>query len=52
MELSTFVWIAIFTVSSAVVNSIEILAVLKKKNWTKKVRAYFMCFAAGLLISF
>ncbi len=51
MELSTFVWIAIFAVSSAVVNSIGILAVLKKKNWTEKVKAYFMCFAAGVLIS-
>lgn len=50
-EMSTFSWIAIFAIAAAAVNSIGILVVLKKKTWTEKVKAYFMCFAAGLLIA-
>jgi len=51
IELSTFTWIAIFAICSAIVNSIGIFVVYKNKKWTSKVKAYFMCFAAGVLIS-
>lgn len=51
IEISTFSWIAIFAIAAALVNSIGILVVLKKKEWTGRVKAYFMCFAAGVLIS-
>lgn len=50
-ETGTFVWIAIFAIAAAVVNSIGILVILKKRSWTERVKAYFMCFAAGILIS-
>lgn len=49
--LSTFTWIAIFAIGSAIVNSVGIFAVYKNKKWTSKIKAYFMCFAAGVLIS-
>lgn len=51
IELSTFSWIAIFAIGSAVVNSLGIFAIYKKKEWVEKAKAYFMCFAAGVLIS-
>ncbi len=51
IEMSTFSWIAIFAIAAAVVNSIGILFILKRKEWTEKIKAYFMCFAAGVLIS-
>ncbi|MBN2567656.1 ZIP family metal transporter [Candidatus Woesearchaeota archaeon] len=51
MEINTFAWITIFAVSSAVINSIGIFFVYKHNKWTSKIKAYFMCFAAGVLIS-
>ena len=51
IELNTFTWIAIFAISSAIVNSIGIFVIYKNKQWASKVKAYFMCFAAGVLIS-
>jgi zinc transporter ZupT len=51
MELSTFNWIAIFAIFSAIVNTIGIFAIYKNKKWASKVKVYFMCFAAGVLIS-
>ncbi len=50
-ELSTFTWIAIFAIFSAIVNSLGIFVIYKNKKWTSRVTAYFMCFAAGVLIS-
>jgi zinc transporter ZupT len=50
-ELSTFSWIAIFAIGAALVNSVGILAIFKYKNWAEKAKTYFMCFAAGVLIS-
>lgn len=49
--LSTFTWIAIFAISAAVVNGLGILAIYKNKEWADKAKTYFMCFAAGVLIS-
>lgn len=49
--MSTFKWIAVFAVASAVVNSIGIYMIYKAKNWVYKFKDYFLCFAAGVLIS-
>jgi zinc transporter ZupT len=51
VDLETFTWIAIFAIGAAVVNGLGILAIYKYKNWTEKVKIYFICFAAGVLIS-
>jgi len=50
-ELSTFAWVAIFATSSALLSSLGILAIYISKEWAEKVNVYFMCFAAGVLIS-
>lgn len=47
----TFVWVAVFAISAMVVNSIGIYAIYKNKGWVEKNKEYFMCFAAGVLIS-
>lgn len=51
MGISTFGWIAIFAVSAALVNAVGIFAIYKNKEWVEKTKTYFMCFAAGVLIS-
>jgi len=48
---NTFLWIAIFAISAAIVNSLGILTILKYKKFAEKAKTYFMCFAAGVLIS-
>ena len=48
---STFTWIAIFAVLAAIINALGILAIYQYKDWAERVKTYFMCFAAGLLIS-
>jgi zinc transporter ZupT len=50
-EFSTFTWVAIFALSAMVVNSIGIWVIYKNKEWADKNKEYFMCFAAGVLIS-
>ena len=51
MAFSTFTWIAIFAVLAAIINALGILAIYQYKDWAERVKTYFMCFAAGLLIS-
>jgi zinc transporter ZupT len=51
IELDTFTWVAIFAIGAAIVNGIGIWAVYKEREWAEKVKTYFMCFAAGVLIS-
>jgi len=51
IELSKFAWVAIFAISAAILNSIGILAIYKSKEWAERAKEYFMCFAAGVLIS-
>ncbi len=51
MQLSTFSWITIFALSAAVVNTIGIFIIFKNSKWAEKTKEYFMCFAAGVLIS-
>jgi zinc and cadmium transporter len=47
----TFLWIAFFAVGAAIVNSIGILVIYKNRKWAEKATTYFMCFAAGVLIT-
>ncbi|MDD3579860.1 MAG: ZIP family metal transporter [Desulfobacca sp.] len=48
---SSFLWIAAFAGASALVNALGILSIIKYKGWAEKSLPYFMCFAAGILIS-
>ena len=48
---STFLWIAAFALASALVNGLGILSIIKYREWAEKSLPYFMCFAAGILIS-
>jgi zinc and cadmium transporter len=48
---SSFVWVAFFALSAMIVNTIGIWVVYKNKTWAEKNKEYFMCFAAGVLIS-
>lgn len=47
----TFLWMAVFAILSAIVNSLGIFAIVKYRKWAEKAKTYFMCFAAGILIS-
>ncbi len=47
----TFIWLAGFAVLSAIVNGLGIFAIVKYRAWAENVKTYFMCFAAGVLIS-
>jgi ZIP family zinc transporter len=47
----TFIWMGGFAILSAIVNAIGIFAIAKYKQWAEKAKIYFMCFAAGILIS-
>lgn len=48
---TTFQWIALFAVSAAVFNSVGIWVIFRHKKLAEKLKNYFMCFAAGVLIS-
>jgi len=47
----TFTWMAVFAIFSALINAAGIFAIVKYKKWAEKTKSYFMCFAAGVLIS-
>ncbi|MFB6290253.1 MAG: ZIP family metal transporter [Candidatus Bipolaricaulia bacterium] len=51
MENNTFAWIAGFAISAAFVNSLGIITIFRFNKWAKKAKTYFICFAAGMLIS-
>ena len=51
IELSTFLWILIFALGAMLVNSVGIWAIYKNSEWAEKTKDYWMCFAAGILIS-
>lgn len=51
INFGTFTWVAIFAIGAAIVNTIGIWAIYKKREWAEKTKTYFMCFAAGVLIS-
>lgn len=48
---NSFTWMASFAVAAMIVNSIGIFAIYKNRKWAEKNKEYFMCFAAGVLIS-
>ncbi len=50
-ENDNFIWIAVFSLLAALVNGLGILAIFKFREWAEKAKIYFMCFAAGVLIS-
>jgi len=50
-EQNTFIWIAVFAILAALVNGLGIIAIYKYRKWAEKAKIYFMCFAAGMLIS-
>lgn len=47
----TFYWIALFAVLSAIVNGLGIIILYRYRQWALKAKPYFICFAAGVLIS-
>jgi len=49
--MTTFQWIVVFAISSAIFNRIGTFVVSSHKSWTDSLKNYFMCFAAGVLIS-
>jgi len=51
MDNNVFIWIAGFAASSAFVNSLGILTIFRYSEWAKRAKTYFICFAAGMLIS-
>lgn len=50
-QISVFVWVAIFSLSAMVVNTIGIFLVYRQQAWAERNKVYFLCFAAGLLIA-
>jgi zinc and cadmium transporter len=46
-----FLWIALFAISSAIINAVGIMAVHNKQTWTESAKTLFMCFASGVLIA-
>lgn len=51
VELSTFTWIFLFALLAIIVNSLGIITIYKNKDLAEKANTYFMCFAAGILIT-
>ncbi len=51
MMIGTFAWISIFAIGAMIVNSIGIWLVFKNVAWAEKNKEFFMCFAAGVLIT-
>lgn len=48
---NTFLWMAVFAILAAFVNGLGILTVIRYRIGGEKVKPYFMCFAAGMLVS-
>lgn len=51
MKNVTFLWIAGFALLSTIVNGVGILTVFKYREKAERAKTYFMCFAAGMLVS-
>lgn len=51
MRSTSLFWIMLFGISAMVVNSIGIWIIHKNREWAQRNKEYFMCFAAGMLIS-
>jgi len=50
-QSGNFIWIAVFAIFAAIINSLGILILFRYRKWAEKAKTYFMCFAAGILIS-
>ncbi len=50
-QSNSFIWIMVLTIIAAVVNGAGIFIIFKYRSWAEKAKTYFMCFAAGVLIS-
>jgi zinc and cadmium transporter len=50
-QSGNFIWIAVFAILAAIINSLGILILFRYRRWAEKAKTYFMCFAAGILIS-
>ncbi len=50
-DQNVFIWIVGFALSAAVVNSLGILTIFRFRDWAQQAKTYFICFAAGMLIS-
>jgi zinc transporter ZupT len=48
---NNFAWMAVFALAAMLVNSIGIFTIYHNRKWAEKNKEYFMCFAAGVLIS-
>jgi zinc transporter ZupT len=48
---STIIYISIFALGAMIVNGIGIWSIYKNKSWVEKNKEYFLCFAAGVLIT-
>ena len=46
-----FPLIFLFSMSAMLVNSLGIFVIYRNKSWAEKTQEYFMCFAAGMLIT-
>ena len=44
-------WIAGFAIVAAVVNGIGIFTIFRYREWAERSLSYFMCFAAGVLLT-
>lgn len=49
--MSTFAWIITFAFLALIINTIGILTIYKNRVFAEKADTYFMCFAAGILIT-
>ncbi|MBS3825671.1 ZIP family metal transporter [Candidatus Bipolaricaulota bacterium] len=50
-DQNVFIWIVGFALSAAFVNSLGILTIFLYKDWAQRAKTYFICLAAGMLIS-
>lgn len=48
---NVFIWVVGFALSAAFVNSLGILTIFRYKDWAQNAKTYFICLAAGMLIS-
>lgn len=49
--MTTFLYVLLFSVAAMLINTAGIFVMSKNEAWTLKNKEYFMCFAAGVLIT-
>lgn len=49
--MKTFTWIAVFALGAMFMNGVGIFAIYKNKGFAERNKTYFICFAAGVLIT-